>query len=155
MIGSKIKNNGFTLLEVMVAIAIMSLLLTGVMRIFSSSLTGIGKSQLHSEGVLIARQKIEESLINMSLQEGVETGVEDDLFRWKVEIIPQEIEFADPETPDPVLGGPGTWIQEDSPMIIYDVIVTVEWPEAAYPGWIQLQTLACRVEIDQEEESES
>lgn len=148
----KTGKEGFTLLEVMVAIAILSLLLAGVMRVFSSSLTGIGKSQLHSEGTLVARQKIEETLLEMNLVEGVETGVTNEIFEWKVEVIPIEIQFADPEAPDPAIVGPGTWIQEESPMMIYDVIVTVEWPDATYSGRVQLQTIACRVELEQEEE---
>ena len=68
------KCSGFTLMEVMVAVAVMGITLIGLMHIFSSLLSGIGKTELYAEGTLVAREVLERSLIGKNLEEGIYTG---------------------------------------------------------------------------------
>ncbi|MBN1355555.1 type II secretion system protein [bacterium] len=141
---------GFTLLEVMVAIAILGLTLTGIMVVFSNSLQGIGKTELYTEGVLVAREAIERMMILPDMQEGFSSGVYNDMFRWEVQIIKRDtaVEAEKNELIDSI--GPSlplSWLEEESPLSLYEIIVDVTWPGTGYPGHVTLRTLQARVEI--------
>ena len=145
---------GFTLLEVMVAIAILALVVSGIMQVFTQSLKGIGRSELYTEGVLVAREIIEEALLDSTLQPGESSGVENDVFEWRMEVIPRdiasetEVMAADQSLPSL----PIEWLEESSPLHLYEIRVEVTWPSTGYPGRVKLSTLSARVEPDFEGE---
>lgn len=144
-------NLGFTLLEIMVALAILALVISSVMSIFSSALTGISKSDLTSEGVLVARNVMESHLLLPELQEGDYSGEVGDLFRWHVDVVSRNVmtEESEPLGSDDTL--PIDWLQDDSPLEIFELHVTVEWPDASYPGTVSLTTIQTRI-VDTESE---
>jgi general secretion pathway protein I len=97
------KNRGFTLIEVIVALAILGIGLTVIIELFSGGLRLARISEEYSKGVNYARSKMEEVMIQPALEEGTEEGEFDDTYRWavgieKVNLLPQrtDIEFNPP-----------------------------------------------------------
>lgn len=147
--------SGFTLMEVMVAIAVMGITLIGLMHIFSSLLSGIGKSELYAEGTLVAREVLERSMIGKTLEEGVYSGDVKQMFQWELIVRRREtaldlekglIEME--ESSAAVL--PIDWLEENSPLKMFELSVTVTWPDTPYPGSVTLTTLRAIVNPDAE-----
>lgn len=157
MMYSDTPQKGFTLLEVMIALAILTLVLTGIMQIFSNSLIGIGKSELHTEGTLVARQILENYLLLPDIEEGVYTGIEGDYYQWTVGVRRRDttgdLQEAAAEEQNGAL--PIDWLDEDSLVVLYEIAVDVSWNEASYPGRVKLVTMATRYDLPDEEEPES
>ena len=70
---------GFTLIEVMVAMAIMSLAIVTIIQLFGQGLRLLRAGGDHQRAVLLADQKIREV---ESVVEGIEEG-EENIFRWE------------------------------------------------------------------------
>jgi general secretion pathway protein I len=89
------KSKGFTLLEVLVAIAILGVGLTIVIELFSGGLRLGRASEEYTKAVNYARMKMEETAIKTTMKEGSEEGEFDNTFRWqvvvkKVDLLPME-----------------------------------------------------------------
>ena len=89
------KSKGFTLLEVLVAIAILGVGLTIIIELFSGGLRLGRASEEYTKAVNYARMKMEEIAIKTTMKEGSEEGEFDDTFRWqvvvkKVDLLPME-----------------------------------------------------------------
>jgi general secretion pathway protein I len=89
------RKQGFTLIEVVVALAILGIGLTVIIELFSGGLRLARVSKEYSIAMNHARAKLEEILIQPALEEGTEEGEFDDTFRWqvgieKVDILPVE-----------------------------------------------------------------
>jgi len=137
-------------MEVMVAVAILGLVVTSVMYVFSNSLKGIGKAELYTEGVMVAREAMERILLRPTLEEGTYEGVVRDNFQWTVQVMPREtaVEAFNAEFTEGSGGAmPLDWLQEDTLVRLYEITVTVIWPDSGYPGRVQFSTLSTRVEI--------
>ena len=106
---------GFTLLEVLVAFVVASLLLTVLLRAFASGLIGTARVDQLSMAALVAQSRLAEVGVIEPLQpgryQGVDEGAED--FRWEVEVRPLDWEFA------------GTL--SDQGRVLYRVEVQVRW----------------------------
>ena len=88
-------STGFTLIEVVVALAIMSIGLTVLIELFSGGLRLGRTSGEYSKAVNYARLKMEEVMTQQGVEEGTEEGKFDDTYRWqvdlkKVDILPVE-----------------------------------------------------------------
>lgn len=78
------RNKGFTLIEVVVALAILGVGLIVIIELFSAGLR-LGKtSEEYTKAVEYARMKMEEIAVQRSVEEGIEEGEFDDVFRWRV-----------------------------------------------------------------------
>ena len=66
--------NGFTLLEVLVATVIMAIAVAGVMGGLSASARNASKLTQYDRATLLARQKMDELLVDQSLRRGVEVA---------------------------------------------------------------------------------
>jgi general secretion pathway protein I len=75
---------GFTLLEVIVAVAIMGISLVLIMQLFSGGLRSGKTSQDYTTAVIHTREKMEEMLINPAAG----TGEFDNGYRWQTEVVP-------------------------------------------------------------------
>ncbi len=96
MLGRKRSSiGGFTLLEVVVAMAILGLGLVAIMELFSSGLRLARLSGEYSKAVSLARTKMEEVRIADQLAEGEEQGEFDKDYRWKVGV--KKVEMFAPE----------------------------------------------------------
>lgn len=91
----QMKNKGFTLIEVLVAVAILGVGLTVLIELFSGGLRLGRASEEYTKAVNYARSKMEEIAVKTTIEEGSEEGEFDETFRWrieakKIEILPIE-----------------------------------------------------------------
>jgi general secretion pathway protein I len=78
-------NKGFTLIEMVVALAILGVGLTVLIELFSGGLRLGRTSMEYTKAVNYARMKMEEITLKPSVEEGTEEGEsEDKTFRWQV-----------------------------------------------------------------------
>jgi len=90
-----VKNKGFTLIEVSIAVAILGVGLTVLIELFSGGLRLGRASEEYTKAVNYARSKMEEIAVKPIIKEGSEEGEFDETYRWqvdvkKVEILPVE-----------------------------------------------------------------
>lgn len=78
------KSRGFTLIEVIVSIAIMSICLVVVMRLFSAGLRASRSSCDYTRAIVHAKEKMEQ----LSFKPEAGSGDFDDGFRWQTELVP-------------------------------------------------------------------
>jgi len=92
--------SGFTLLEVLVAMAVLAICLTVIMELFSGGLKSGYLSKEYIDAVYLAREKMEEILTNDQLEEHTAEGEGSGVFRWQTEVHPvEEAEEAAPQLP--------------------------------------------------------
>jgi general secretion pathway protein I len=78
-------NKGFTLIEVVVALAILGVGLTVIIELFSGGLRLARASMEYTKAVNYARIKMEEITMKPAVEEGTQEGEsEDKTFRWQV-----------------------------------------------------------------------
>jgi general secretion pathway protein I len=77
---------GFTLVEVVVAMAILGISLVLVIELFSGGLRLGRASEEYTVAAQLARQKIEEIALSKQVEEGIEEGEFDSTYRWQVEV---------------------------------------------------------------------
>jgi general secretion pathway protein I len=94
---------GFTLIEVVVALAILGIGLTVILELFSAGLRLGRFSEDYSLAVNYGRMKMEEIASQSNIEEGSEEGQFDDTFHWKATIqkvdllsVDKDIEFTPP-----------------------------------------------------------
>ncbi|OEU52057.1 MAG: hypothetical protein BA861_12195 [Desulfobacterales bacterium S3730MH5] len=85
-------HGGFTLIETLVAIAILSISLTVIFQLFSGGLKSSRLSDEYTSGIFHSREKMEEILLAEELTDGVTEGEFEDGFRWRAEILRLEPE---------------------------------------------------------------
>jgi len=76
---------GFTLLEVIVAMALFAAGIVMISRLFTGSLALSGGARDASAAAIYARQRMEEALLAPDPAEGVERGAFGEGYRWKLE----------------------------------------------------------------------
>ncbi len=76
---------GFTLIEVVVALAILGIGLTIIIELFSGGLRLGRTSMEYTKAVNYARMKMEETMAKSAIEEGTQEGESDDkTFRWQM-----------------------------------------------------------------------
>ena len=88
-------NKGFTLIETLVAISILSISLVVILQLFSGGLKSSRLSDEYTRGIFHAMEKMEEILLADEITDGVFEGEFEDGFRWTAEII--HLESEEPE----------------------------------------------------------
>lgn len=112
-VSAKENDRGFTLLEVMAALAITGIGVLVVLQLFSGGLVSAKVSGDYSMAVFHAREKLSEESLKDDLQPGMQSGETPDGYKWAVEVTEYENEFI-----------------KDSPEIgIYRIIVKITNPE--------------------------
>lgn len=116
---------GFSLLEVLVAAALMGLVLVVLLQVLSSALRSQEASWKHTQAVLVAEKILEENCEINTLKAGIYQG-RDGRYDYMVRITPQ-YELADPLS---------------SRRILCSLIqVTLAWQERGARKTLELQTL--------------
>ena len=92
------RKQGFTLIEVLVAMAILSVGIAVLIELFSGSLRLLRTSGEYTKAVNYARVKMEEMTVKPTVNEGIEEGEFDGAYRWqvdvkRVDILPARIEI--------------------------------------------------------------
>ena len=108
-------SHGFTLIEIVVAMAILGVGLIVIIELFSGGLR-LGKtSGEYTKAVGYARMKMEELSYAKSLEEGVQEGEFDRDYRWQVEV--KKIDLLPPDRE----------VQYRPPFELYQIRVEVLW----------------------------
>ncbi len=82
--GNAEKCHGFTLIEVVVALAVLGVGLTVIIELFSGGLRLGRTSMEYTKAVNYARMKMEETMVKPVVEEGTQEGESDDkTFRWQ------------------------------------------------------------------------
>ncbi len=120
------QQQGFSLLEVLVAFVILALSLGVLMQIFSTSVRGVMVSEQYSQAVMLAQSKLTEAVKEQALESGSSSGEFNDKYHWQVDLAPYESEEALPEV---------TGIKP------FQVVASVRWQEAGRERVLTLHTL--------------
>jgi general secretion pathway protein I len=92
---------GFSLLEVLVAFAIMALALGALMQVFSTGLRTVTLGDEYTRAVLLAESKLAAMGVEEPLQEGEQSGTFDEHYRWRT----VTRAYTEPEAPGDAAGG--------------------------------------------------
>lgn len=123
------KDQGFTLLETLVALAILSLALVALFRTVSDGLGGVRRTDEHVRAVAIAQSLLERAGADQKLDEGIVTGAAESLFRWTIRTTAYAVPKNRPGSP--VLAG-------------FWVTATVSWNARGGTPSVSLTTLKLR-----------
>jgi general secretion pathway protein I len=83
---SALSTTGFTLIEIVVALAILGIGLTVIIELFSGGLRLGRTSEEYTRAMGYARVKMEEIISKRNIQEGTDAGDFDKTFRWQVDV---------------------------------------------------------------------
>ncbi|MGA1875031.1 MAG: type IV pilus modification PilV family protein [bacterium] len=143
------RNGGFTLLEVMVAVAILAVGMVSLFQLFSGSLRSAKVSEDYTKAVIGAQKKMDEVLGYLYLEDYEQlehqgefgSGEEEDLlegYRWEIvdeDYIVQELEDAWAENPKNYTKG------DQKDFLLKKIMVRVLWPSGTGDKSLELVTL--------------
>ncbi len=121
---SQNKTSGFTLLEVLVAMAILGIAVTVILQLFSANLRSISASEEYVAGSLEAQSKIREVLEDNEISERTWNGITDNGYRFQVAISDSLIERS-----------------ESLPVKLMEIEVKVYWNQGNKEKSLTLKTL--------------
>jgi prepilin-type N-terminal cleavage/methylation domain-containing protein len=116
---------GFTLIEMLVAVAIAAVLLTGIMRLFSTSLAGASRADTYAQATLLAQSKLE-TMGGMILTTLNDAAGSDGPFKWRTSVS---------RYGDPAAYSAGSYL------LPYEIAVSVSWLEAGREHSLSLRSL--------------
>lgn len=119
---------GFSLLEILVAFAILAISLTVILNIFSTGVRAAYLAEEYTIAVQIAESVLAEKANVSDLTLLNETGDHGDKFQWQV-----DVQAIDPGIED--------FDSEDSRWQMYQIIVRVQWLAGETEREVKLQTL--------------
>jgi general secretion pathway protein I len=122
----KLSERGFTLIEVLTALAILAVSLGVLFQSFSTGLRNVDVSEDYALATGLAESKLATVGIEEPLEAGETTGRFDDRFHWRVIVEPYAEEPAD---------------EDASAVEAFEVVITVAWGEADAERSISLATL--------------
>jgi general secretion pathway protein I len=137
--GHPLSTTGFTLIEIVIAIAILGIGLTVIMELFSGGLRLAKTSEEYTRAMSYARIKMEEITSKQDIQEGADEGEFDKTFHWEVDV--KKIDFLpSEENPD-----------RKPPVDLFQIKINVLWKSGSKERSASLETYkACKSEEDQE-----
>lgn len=124
------RNSGFTLMEVVVSLAILGICLTIILELFSGGLRSAKLSEDYTKAIWYGRMKMEEVLTAPSLSEGITEGSFDSHFTWR-----REVKRKNPKLSLEENGGEGL------PIDIYQIIVRITWPSGSGQRSYEVESL--------------
>jgi len=125
-----VQGNGFTLLEVVVALAIAALALVGLFRAGGSGLFAVDTAARAEEAVQRAQSHLAAVGRDAALVEGESTGDDGGGYHWMLRVRPLATQQS--------LGQVGT---SSSTITLFNVEVAISWPAAAGERSVVLKTL--------------
>jgi len=122
----KRSDNGFTLMEVMVAMAILGIAVTVIIELFSGGLRLARKSEDYSRAVFYGRQLLEELCLKKEFSTLEEEGKFEGDYTWRYEIKPELLVEEDRE--------------DTFPVELYNIKVLVFWPSGDKQKTLNFET---------------
>jgi len=135
----KLKPNslaGFTLIEVMVTLAILGIALTVIIELFSAGLRLARKSEDYSRAVFYGRQLLEELCLQDEISEKEEAGEFEGGYTWKYQMKPVSVLIDEDD-------------DRDFSVKVYTVKVVVSWPSGGIEKNIDFETLKTVIETEE------
>lgn len=134
-------NRGFSLLEVLVAFVILTLVVLALFRLFSGALGNASAADEYSRALLIAESRLTLATREQPLRERQESGVDGDgRYEWTVAIAPHAATAAEEAAVPPAALRaarpglpPGRPVQPQAllPYALWSIETTVRWPAPA------------------------
>ena len=122
----KINNDGFSLLEVIVALAIMAIGFVTVSQLFSGSIRSVTLSEQYLKGTTLAHSKLGElEVSNYSFSEFKGTFPDEKKYRWQLQIKPHT----------------SSLINKDDNILLSEVTLNVLWEDKGKTHNIELNTI--------------
>lgn len=137
--GRRGRQGGFTLIEIMAAFMVFSLLFGVVLQILSTSVGNTRTSGEFTQAALWAQSKLDVVGLEQMLEPGVTQGDFDDRYSWTMEVTENE-----------VVDERGLDTQEELPIALYRVRLVVEWGEGGRSREAVFETLRS-VDVNWEE----
>ena len=116
---------GFTLLEVVVAMAIVGIGVVTVMELFSLGLRLAGASSTRTEAVAYSREAVDSFLVRKSFDGRGESGSLGRALRWRIDVDPVRDDSQD---------APPNWD-------VSEITLTLSYPDAERDKQVQMKTL--------------
>lgn len=133
------KKKGFTLIEVVVAMAILGVGIAVIIELFSGGLRLVRTSGEYTQAVNYGRVKMEEMTVKPSLNEGTEEGEFDGTYRWQVDVKRMDLLPAKIET------------DFKPPVELYQVKIHVLWKSGLRERSTMLETYRT-IRLEEEEQ---
>jgi len=130
-------HKGFTLMETLVAMMILSVALVVILQLFSGGLKAGKLSENYTRAIFHAREKMEEILLAEELASEVLEGEFDDDFRWKAEIV-----YIEPSEEE----------KTKMPLDTFNIRVEVLWNEGEREKHFEISTLKIAEKRKEEDE---
>jgi general secretion pathway protein I len=130
--------SGFTLIEVLVAMVVLSVSLVSIFQLFSGGLNARRRAEEVGRATFHAREKMEELLLYPEMTPGVLEGAWEDGYSWEAQI--EEVFQGDPEEAP-------AWRQYFS---LFDIQLEVHWgEEKKHSTTLYCRHLARLAEVDE------
>jgi general secretion pathway protein I len=124
----RLRQSGFSLLEILVAFAVLALALGVLLRIFGGAARISGVADQYARAAVIAESLLAAADGETPLQPGETSGSVDETFHWTMSVNPYQGE-------DPIQ------FAENLPLVPYQVDLKVQWEEGDESRTYELTTL--------------
>jgi general secretion pathway protein I len=138
---ASISTTGFTLMEVLVALAILGIGLTVIIELFSGGLRLARTSVEYTKAVNYGRTKLVEVALNDTMEEGSEEGEFDETYRWQVGVRKVDVLYLEPTT------------DYKPPAELYQIEINVIWKSGFKERSTRIETYKTVHLKDEEKES--
>lgn len=118
------RREGFTLLEILVSLALLGIAITVILQLFSSNLRALSVSQNYVSAAIRAEAKMREILEDTNLQENAWSEVTDEGYRFDASVTETFKERT-----------------ENLQVRMLEINLTAQWPEGSKMKYLTLKTL--------------
>lgn len=134
----RVAQSGFSLLEVLVAFAVLAVSLGVLMQIFSRASVAAVVSAQYSRAASLASARLDAVGSAIPLEPGSVSGEPDDGIAWELSVVPVELGLAADSDP----------LGSEPPVVPYLVTVTALWSDSGHVRRLTLSTLRLGERLD-------